>query len=142
MGKKFKLVEKLQEYYNELPYTFYLVSLIDNSFCICFLSLSLCFSLSLYIYIYAHGGSGVKHLSQCRRRRFNPWVRKTPWKRKWLPTPVFLPGEFHGQRSLVDCSPRGHKRVRHELATKQQYMYHTKYMSIYNYSYSYFFCTI
>ena len=51
MGKKFKLVEKLQEYYNELPYTFYLVSLIDNSFCICFLSLSLCFSLSLSIYI-------------------------------------------------------------------------------------------
>ena len=29
----------------------------------------------------------------------NPWVGKVPWKRKWLPTLVFLPGEFHGQRS-------------------------------------------
>jgi len=34
---------------------------------------------------------------------------KAPWKRKWHPTPVFLPGEFHGQRSLVDYSPWGHK---------------------------------
>ena len=32
-----------------------------------------------------------------------------PWRRKWLPTPVFLPWEFHGQRSLVGCSPWGHK---------------------------------
>ena len=32
---------------------------------------------------------------------FDPWVGKIPWKRKWQPTPVFLPGKFHGQRSLV-----------------------------------------
>ena len=32
-----------------------------------------------------------------------------PWRRKWQPTPVFLPGELHGQKSLVDYSPRGHK---------------------------------
>ena len=32
-----------------------------------------------------------------------------PWRKDWLPTPVFLPGEFHGQRSLVGCSPWGHK---------------------------------
>ena len=43
----------------------------------------------------------VKNLLQCRRLRFNPWVRKSPWRRKWQPTPVFLPGEFHGQRSLA-----------------------------------------
>ena len=30
------------------------------------------------------------------------------WRRKWQPTPVYLPGKFHGQRSLVDCSPWGH----------------------------------
>ena len=36
-----------------------------------------------------------------RRREFNPWVRKIPWRRKLQPTPVFLPGESHGQRSLV-----------------------------------------
>ena len=40
---------------------------------------------------------------------FNPWVRKTPWGRKWQLTPVFLPGESQGQRSLVDYSPWGHK---------------------------------
>ena len=38
-----------------------------------------------------------------------PWVGKIPWRRKWQPTPVFLPGESHGQRSLVGYSPRGHK---------------------------------
>jgi len=38
---------------------------------------------------------------QCKRPRFNPWVGKIPWRKEWLPTPVFLPGEFHGQRSLV-----------------------------------------
>ena len=37
---------------------------------------------------------------------FNPWVRKIPWRRKWQPTPVFLPGEPHGQRSLVGYSPQ------------------------------------
>jgi len=36
---------------------------------------------------------------------FDPWVRKVPWIREWLPTPVFLPGEFHGQRSLAGYSP-------------------------------------
>ena len=46
---------------------------------------------------------------QCRRPGFDPWVRKIPWRRKWLPTPVFLPGEFHGQRSLEGYSPWGCK---------------------------------
>ena len=39
------------------------------------------------------------------RLGFNPWVRKNPWKRAWQPTPVLLPGESHGQRSLVSYSP-------------------------------------
>ena len=50
--------------------------------------------------------------SDCRRLRrhgFNPWVRKIPWRRKWQPTPVFLPGESYRQRSLVGCNPGGHK---------------------------------
>ena len=46
---------------------------------------------------------------QCRRCGFNPWVGKIPWRRKWQPTPVSLPGKSHGQRSLVGYSPRGHK---------------------------------
>ena len=36
---------------------------------------------------------------------FDPWVRKIPWKRAWQPTPVFLPGKPHGQRSLAGYSP-------------------------------------
>ena len=40
-------------------------------------------------------------------QEFNPWVGKMPWRRKWQPIPVFLPGEFHRQRSLVDYSPWG-----------------------------------
>ena len=47
---------------------------------------------------------------------FHPWVGKIPWRREWLPTPVFLPGEFHGQRSLRGYSPWGHK----ELDTTEQ----------------------
>ena len=42
---------------------------------------------------------------------FNPWVGKIPWRRKWQPTPVLLPGEFHGGRSLVGYSPRGRKEL-------------------------------
>ena len=42
---------------------------------------------------------------QCGRPEFDCWVRKIPWRREWLPTPVFLPWEFHGQRSLVGYSP-------------------------------------
>ena len=41
--------------------------------------------------------------------KVNPWVGKILWRRKWQPTPVFLPGESHGQRSLVGYSPQGHR---------------------------------
>ena len=55
----------------------------------------------------------VKNLAcQCRRRKrrsFDPWIRKIPWNRKWQPTPVFLPGKSHGQRSLAGYSPWGRK---------------------------------
>ena len=52
--------------------------------------------------------SGREFTCQCRRNKFYPWVMKNPWSRKWQPTPVFLPGESHGQRSLVGYSPKGH----------------------------------
>ena len=58
------------------------------------------------------GASGKEPPCQCRRLKrcgFDPWVRKMPWSRKWQPTPVFLPGIFHGQRSLGIYSPWGHK---------------------------------
>ena len=41
------------------------------------------------------------------RQGFDPWVGKIPWRRAWQPTPVFLPGESHRQRSLAGCSPWG-----------------------------------
>ena len=44
-----------------------------------------------------------------RRHMFDPWVRKIPLSRAWRPTPVFLPGESHGPRSLVGYSPYGHR---------------------------------
>ena len=40
---------------------------------------------------------------------FDPWIGKIPWRRAWQPIPVFLLGEFHGQRSLVSYSPLGRK---------------------------------
>ena len=58
-------------------------------------------------------------VKQCGRPGFNPWVRKIPWRRKWQPTPVFLPGKFHGWRSLVGYSPWG-RRVRHALVNTQK----------------------
>ena len=60
--------------------------------------------------------SGQESTCQCRRCRrptFDPWVRKIPWRRKWQPTPVFLPKKSHGQRSLASCSPQCVQRIRH-----------------------------
>ena len=45
-----------------------------------------------------------------KRHAFDPWVRKNPWRREWLPTPVFLPKESHGQRSLAGYSPWGREQ--------------------------------
>ena len=55
------------------------------------------------------GGNEDNYYLECGSPGFNPWVRKIPWRRKWQPTPVLLPGESHGGRSLVDYSPWGHK---------------------------------
>ena len=67
------------------------------------------------------GGSAVKASdSNAVRPGFDLWVRKIPWRRKWQPTPVFLPGESHGQRSLVGYSPRGRK----ESDTTEQLHFH------------------
>ena len=59
----------------------------------------------------------VKNLPSSAGHQFNAWVGKVPWGRAQPPTPVFLPGESHGQRNLVGYSPWGHRRVRHNLAT-------------------------
>ena len=66
----------------------------------------------MFLLSFSSSPSGKQPVCQCRRQkrhRFNPWVWKMPWRRKWQPTPVFLPGESHRQRSLAGHSPRGHK---------------------------------
>ena len=58
----------------------------------------------------AYGSSGKESTYQCRRHRrlgFHPWMGKSPWRRQ--PTPIFWPGESHGQRSLAGYSPWGLK---------------------------------
>ena len=49
----------------------------------------------------------IKNLLAMRRPGFDPWVGKIPWRREWQPITVFLPGEFHGERSLAGYSPWG-----------------------------------
>ena len=49
-------------------------------------------------------------MQETQKTQYDPWVRKIPWRRKWQPTPTFLPEkQSHGQRSLVGCNPWGHK---------------------------------
>ena len=64
------------------------------------------------------GGSDGKE-STCKPRRpgFNPWVRKIPWRRKWQPTQIFLPGKPHEKSS-------------HDLVTKQQQGVNIQYINI------------
>ena len=60
------------------------------------------------------GLSSQESSCQCRRHRrhgFDPWVGKIPWRRAWQPTPVFLPGESHGQESLAGYSPWDRKKL-------------------------------
>ena len=73
------------------------------------------------------GGTSGKECRRHKRCRFNPWVGKIPWSREWRPTPVFLPGESHGQRSLAGYGPRGgkesdsSKRLSTHAQTRREY---------------------
>ena len=70
------------------------------------------------------GTSGKESTCQCKRSkrsRVPPWVGKIPWRRKWQPTPAFLPGKSHGWRSLAGYSPKSHK----ELGTTERLSIHT-----------------
>ena len=62
----------------------------------------------MHILGFPDGTNGKELTCQCRRyqkHRFDPWVKKIPWRRAWQPTPGFLPGESHGQRNLAGYSP-------------------------------------
>ena len=56
----------------------------------------------------------VRICLQHRRPEFDPWVRKIPWKREWQPTPIFLPGKFHGQRNMAGLQFMGSQTVRRD----------------------------
>ena len=66
--------------------------------------------------------SGKEPACQYRKWRFDLWIGKMSWKRKWQPTPVFLPGKSHGQKSLLGYSPGGCK----ELDTTERLCVHEK----------------
>ena len=66
-------------------------------------------------------GSSCK-CRRCKRGWFDPWVGKIPWRRAWQPTPVFLPGESHGQRNLAVYSLQGRKELDMTEVTKHAYM--------------------
>ena len=75
-----------------------------------------CFKISTAI-LFPGGSVGKENACnigdrlQYRRPRFDPWVGKIPWRKKWQTTPVFLPGEAHGQKSLAGYSLWGHKSL-------------------------------
>ena len=62
--------------------------------------------------------SGKESICQCSRHRVYSWIRKIPWRRKWQPTPVFWPGKSFAHRTVAGYSLWGHKRVRHNSASK------------------------
>ena len=87
--------------------------ILETNFCI----------LQITFWNFPGGSSGKERTCQykkLKRHGFHPWVRKIPWRRAWQPTTVFLPGESHRWRSLMDYSPWGRTRVGHNLATRQQ----------------------
>ena len=66
-------------------------------------------SLSRDLLLASQVAKTVKNLAVMWETGFNPWVRKSPWRKAWQPPPVFLPGEFHGQRSLAGYNPQARK---------------------------------
>ena len=88
------------------------------------------------MYIYTHMGfpnvSSKESNCQVRRRRFDPYVWKISWRRRWQPTPVFLPGKSHGHKSLAGYNPWGH-RVRPSLVTKQQLFLYILFQILFRY---------
>ena len=70
-------------------------------------------NLLISIHLFSCFFTGKESTCQCKRPGFLPWVRKIPWREKWQPTPVFVTGDTHGQRSLAGYSLYS-RRVRHD----------------------------
>ena len=76
-----------------------------------FTKMNAIFTCSSFVFGLPWWLNGKESSCRCSRYRFDPWVRKIPWRRIWQSTPVFFPGEFYGQRSLTGYSPWGLKEL-------------------------------
>ena len=114
-----KEIKNLIVFYSTLPYKYVwnsaqTLELLSCHVMKCYVNNQLCFPSYFYVDIEGSlgfpGGSVVMTPSaNARRWRFDPWVGKIHWRRKWQPTPVFLPEKSHRQRSLAGCSSKGRK---------------------------------
>ena len=71
----------------------------------------------------ASGKESACPCRRCKRPRFDLCVGKITWRREWQPTPVFLPGKFHGQRSLAVWQFKGPQKVGHDQVTEHTHIY-------------------
>ena len=104
------------------PCCYQMLQILPTRLCVPLLRGHQSWALFWPVQVFSGGSSGKESLCQCRRHKrlgFDPWVGKIPWRRAWQPTPAFLPGEFHGQRSLVGYSPWSHKESDITEATQQ-----------------------
>ena len=132
MGCHCLLHEEISSLPHAIVFLYFFASITEESFLIssCYSSelciqmgVSFLFSFAFYFSFHRDfpGGSDGKSIClQCGRPGFDPWVGKIPWRRKWQPTPVLLPGKSHGQRSLAGCSPWDRKG----LDTTEQLHFH------------------
>ena len=75
-------------------------------------------------YNFPTGSVGKESACNAGDPGFDPWVGKIPWRRKWQPTPLFLPGKSHGQRNLLGYLLfMGVAKVRYDLVNKQQQLF-------------------
>ena len=89
--------------------------MVELGFQVCLIS-KLFRTIMLFSIILANGKEPACQCRRHKRQEFVLWVRTIPWRREWKPTPVFFPGEAHGQRSLVGYSQWG----REELDTTEE----------------------
>ena len=100
-----------------------------------------CVCINIYVHTHIYmgfpdGASGKESAFQCGRHKrhgFDPWVGKISWRRAWKSTPVFVPGEFYGERSLVGYSPWGHKEL--DMTETTEHAHENTYIYTHTYVY-------
>ena len=107
-----------QEFGINITTLLYIKQITNRAYCVAQRTIFFCIFTNSYVYLIVvilmglpRWLNGKEPTCQCRRLRFNLWIGRIPWERKWQPTPVFLPGKFSGQRSLLGYSPCSRKRI-------------------------------